>query len=878
MELKTCRNGHIYDLDISPTCPICDTLPVGKSFGAGYPHQAGELLLATCQNGHTYDPNISRTCPICDTLPVGDPCDSGYRQRSWGMKLETCKNGHIYDLSISKACPICGALPLGEPSDINSWQGRSVILDSCSKPEYFAYGSNASVFRTARGQQQCALKVIECGQDLEKILKAEQEICLMNRLAGNDRVVRLIDSEVLYRDHYVVAFLLEEYVTPFQDYFTSHEMTAADILQLGIDICEALESCWNAGVAHLDIQPKNLFVRNDGRFLLGDFGCGLPTGHLAKQDTLRGSLSYMAPEVYEARKYSQSSELYSLGMVLYSLLNRGNLPFMESSPKDIAVWIRLGRKLPVPPLENRDRAVNQLLQKALAADVRNRYQTFREMCNDLMAVRDHILPSRNSEWNSGPQKAASKQSPLAAFLNRKKKKDRPEPETVPVGSAPSGYSEPRTSLLPPSGAPDTGTLFDSDYFATSLAEPFGSTMPLGPVPSLDSTPHTVLPAWAPPENSAPFDSVGHTIPVEPSWISNDFPAPMPPSPAPVPPSPAPTGNPWAPTENLRGPAENPWAPAGNPQAPSANVWNPPEPSFGWGAPPTAPQAPFPGAGSYPGYPQPMPSYPPSYTPAPRMSQVQFSAIAPREARKEDYSIIQLFMYEQAFRAVVEEAIAMADGPVQEKRSGFQRVQDNTRVKIVLTCPDMPIEDNIQEQVWVGGYLQFDFAICPPANLRKRQILLTAAVYFNDVPATRLMLTVKALASYEEEIELARKDIVTAFVSYASQDRTRVGALIQGMRKARPDMDIFFDVATLRSGENWENTLYQEILRRDILFLCWSRNALASDWVNREWRFALENKGLDCIEPIPLEQPDICPPPKELWSKHFNDSLLYVINR
>lgn len=270
-----------------------------------------------------------------------------------------------------------------------------------------------------------------------------------------------------------------------------------------------------------------------------------------------------------------------------------------------------------------------------------------------------------------------------------------------------------------------------------------------------------------------------------------------------------------------------------------------------------------------------PSDPP---PAPRMDQVQFSAVAPKEVLKGDYAIIQLFMYEQAFREVVEEALAAADTPSQEKRSGFHRVREDTRVKVILTCPDMDIDDNLQEQTWCGGYLQFDFAICPPEDFRKRKILLHAAVYFDDVPATRLMLTITPQDSAEEEIQLARQDILTAFVSYASQDRARVGALVQGMRKARPDMDIFFDVTTLRSGEDWEQTLYREILRRDILFLCWSRNALVSEWVEREWRYALENKGVQAIEPIPLEQPDVCPPPKELWSKHFNDSLLYIINR
>ena len=98
-----------------------------------------------------------------------------------------------------------------------------------------------------------------------------------------------------------------------------------------------------------------------------------------------------------------------------------------------------------------------------------------------------------------------------------------------------------------------------------------------------------------------------------------------------------------------------------------------------------------------------------------------------------------------------------------------------------------------------------------------------------------------------------------------------------MKKARPDMDVFFDVDSLRSGEDWEQALHQEIEKRDILFLCWSHFACDSKWVDAEWRYAFKKKGADCIEPVPIEPPDICPPPKELSHKHFNDKLLYIIN-
>ena len=57
---------------------------------------------------------------------------------------------------------------------------------------------------------------------------------------------------------------------------------------------------------------------------------------------------------------------------------------------------------------------------------------------------------------------------------------------------------------------------------------------------------------------------------------------------------------------------------------------------------------------------------------------------------------------------------------------------------------------------------------------------------------------------------------------------------------------------------------------------WSRAARESQWVDREWRYAMSNKGIECIEPIPIDPPDRCPPPAELSSKCFRDrELLYI---
>lgn len=264
-------------------------------------------------------------------------------------------------------------------------------------------------------------------------------------------------------------------------------------------------------------------------------------------------------------------------------------------------------------------------------------------------------------------------------------------------------------------------------------------------------------------------------------------------------------------------------------------------------------------------------------PAVTLDKVQFSAIAPKTFVKGDYLVIEIMMYEETFRHIVQEAIANADDPVKETKSGVLTAEREAKITVMLSSPDIDIEDNIESQIWQGDYLNFSFAVEVPEQYTKRQILFVASVYINDIIATRLKFVAKCKTLVEQKIEVTREDVLSAFVSYVSQDRNRVAMIIQGMKKARPDMDIFFDVDSLRSGDDWEKSLWREIDKRDVLFLCWSKYARDSKWVDAEWRYALKNKGADSIESVPIDPPGSCPPPDELSRKHFNDKLLYIIN-
>jgi hypothetical protein len=72
-------------------------------------------------------------------------------------------------------------------------------------------------------------------------------------------------------------------------------------------------------------------------------------------------------------------------------------------------------------------------------------------------------------------------------------------------------------------------------------------------------------------------------------------------------------------------------------------------------------------------------------------------------------------------------------------------------------------------------------------------------------------------------------------------------------------------------------MLKNIKGRDIFYLFWSPNAKQSKYVEREWKFALDQRGIDFIHPIPLTDPEKAPPPAELAGLHFRDIYLMCMD-
>ena len=218
-----------------------------------------------------------------------------------------------------------------------------------------------------------------------------REIVLMSQMQGHTNVVNYQAHEVRRQENGVGWDILiqMELLTPLNQYMASHAMTRKDVVILGISVCKALERCQKLGIIHRDIKPANIFVSDQGDFKLGDFGIARTAERTMSGMSRKGTYTYMAPEVYQGKAYNHRVDIYSLGLVLYRLLNNNREPFLPPYPQKIryqdqeqAMIRRMrGDRLP-PPGEERGKLA-EIVLKACSFDPKDRYADPKEMREEL---------------------------------------------------------------------------------------------------------------------------------------------------------------------------------------------------------------------------------------------------------------------------------------------------------------------------------------------------------------------------------------------------------------------------------------------------------------------------------------------------------------
>lgn len=220
------------------------------------------------------------------------------------------------------------------------------------------------------------------------------EFALMSKLKGQSNVVS-------YEDHTVIAhednigwdiIIRMELLTPLLDYMKTTTMTQQDAVKLGIDMCKALELCKKHHIIHRDIKPENIFVSENGDFKLGDFGVARTVEKTFGGMSKKGTYTYMAPEVYKEEPYGASVDIYSLGIVLYWLLNERRAPFWpltsaipSHAERMEALRCRMSGEPVIAP-QCADNRLSGIVLKACAFEPVERYSEPAQMRQELETV------------------------------------------------------------------------------------------------------------------------------------------------------------------------------------------------------------------------------------------------------------------------------------------------------------------------------------------------------------------------------------------------------------------------------------------------------------------------------------------------------------
>ena len=262
------------------------------------------------------------------------------------------------------------------------------------------------------------------------------EYTLMRKMNGSSNIVNCDDIRYVQHDDGIGwdIFIKMELLTPLAKSLPS-DIPEEMVIKIGQDICAALELCKKFDIVHRDIKPQNIFVSDFGDYKLGDFGIA-KTVEKTMGGTKIGTYKYMAPEVYNNQPYGSAADIYSLGLVLYWLLNERRMPFMPLPPaKPKAGQEAESRQCrlsgePLPAPAHGSDALKAIVLKACSPDPKDRFASAAEMHEALKQLSEDttVVPILAPVVKAEPQpeptpapKAEPEPSPVPPVEKKKKK-------------------------------------------------------------------------------------------------------------------------------------------------------------------------------------------------------------------------------------------------------------------------------------------------------------------------------------------------------------------------------------------------------------------------------------------------------------------------
>jgi serine/threonine protein kinase len=264
-----------------------------------------------------------------------------------------------------------------------------------------------------RLKRKAALKILPSRliNNPERVRRFQREACAASAL-NHPNIITIYDFGQENGRNYIASEFVEG--RTLRAYVGDPDLTLNEIIDVAVQVARALEAAHSAGIVHRDIKPENIVVRPDGYVKVLDFGLAKLTERAPGDDEdaediswrgldfetqagmVLGTVNYMSPEQARGQTVDVRSDLFSLGVVLYELI-AGQRPFVGKTWNHTLLAI-MDTEL---PQSNASRsgaaALQQVLSRALANNRERRYQTARELLDDLETLQGELAANTRVE-------------------------------------------------------------------------------------------------------------------------------------------------------------------------------------------------------------------------------------------------------------------------------------------------------------------------------------------------------------------------------------------------------------------------------------------------------------------------------------------------